>query len=55
LTSSPRTRPAKGVLVLTDGGRDSLEQDRHTWAEAEPANVAEYVLEAVKRILQDGA
>lgn len=40
-----------GVLVLTGGGRKSLGEFRHTWAEHEADIIAENALEAVKMIL----
>ena len=42
----------KGVLVLTGGGRKSLGEFRHTWAEHEADIIAENALEAVKMILR---
>ena len=41
-----------GVLVLTGGGRKSLGEFRHTWAEHEADIIAENALEAVKMILR---
>lgn len=44
---------ARGVLVRTGEGEGSLGQFRETWADVEPAHVAEDVLEAVRWILAD--
>lgn len=42
---------AKGILVLTGVGKDSMDQHRHTWPDIEPDYVAENVLEAVGYII----
>ncbi len=44
---------AKAVLVLTGVGRGSLNEFRHTWAEAEATHVADNVYEAVRWIIDD--
>ncbi|WBW99514.1 D-glycero-alpha-D-manno-heptose-1,7-bisphosphate 7-phosphatase [Oceanirhabdus sp. W0125-5] len=44
---------AKGILVLTGVGQGSLNEFRNTWKDAEPAYVADNVLEAVKWIIED--
>ena len=44
----------KGVLVLTGGGKGSLGEFRHTWAEYEAHIIADNALEAVKAILNEG-
>ena len=43
----------KGVLVLTGGGKGSLGEFRHTWAEYEAHYIADNALEAVKCILKE--
>ena len=43
----------KGVLVLTGGGKASLEEFRHTWAEYEAHIIADNALQAVKEILKE--
>ncbi len=40
----------KGILVLTGGGKGSLHEFRHTWADHEADLIAENALEAVKMI-----
>ena len=42
----------KGVLVLTGGGKRSLGEFRHTWADHEADIIAENALEGVKLILE---
>ncbi len=42
----------KGVLVLTGGGKRSLGEFRHTWADHEADIIAENALEAVKVIVK---
>lgn len=44
---------AKGILVLTGAGKDSLEKYKHLWEKVEPYHIAENVLEAVKWILSN--
>lgn len=44
---------AKGVLVLTGVGKDSLGEYRHTWAGVEADHIADNLLEAVKWIIAD--
>jgi len=44
---------AKGILVLTGAGNDSLNAYRHTWQDVEPYFISENVLEAVNFILSD--
>ncbi len=44
---------AKSVLVLTGVGRGSLNEFRHTWADAVATNVADNVFEAVRWIIDD--
>lgn len=41
----------KGILVLTGGGRASLNEFRSTWADHEADLIAENALEAVKMIV----
>lgn len=41
----------KGILVLTGGGRASLDEFRHTWANYEADIIAENALEAIKQIV----
>jgi len=43
----------KGVLVLTGGGKGSLGEFRHTWAEYEAHIIADNALEAVRAILKE--
>ena len=43
----------KGVLVLSGGGKGSLGEFRHTWAEYEAHIISENALEAVKDILRE--
>ena len=43
----------KGVLVLTGGGKGSLDKFRHTWAEYEAHIIADNALQAVKEILKE--
>lgn len=42
---------AKGILVLTGGGKGSLAEYRHTWAGIEASHIAENLLEAAKWIV----
>ncbi len=44
---------AKGILVLTGVGKNSLEELRSTWADVEPTYIADNVLEAAKMIISD--
>lgn len=41
----------KGILVLTGGGRSSLEEFRHTWSDYDADIIVENALEAVKQIV----
>ncbi len=43
----------KGVLVLTGGGKGSLDEFRHTWAGYEAHIIADNALQAVKEILKE--
>ena len=43
----------KGILVLTGGGKGSLGEFRHTWADYEADIIADNALEAVKNILEE--
>ncbi len=45
---------AKGILVLTGCGQESLREYRHTWSEYEADFVADNVLEGVRWILEQG-
>lgn len=42
---------AKGILVLTGGGKGSLAEYRLTWAGIEASHIAENLLEAAKWIV----
>ena len=42
----------KGILVLTGGGKGSLGEFRHTWADYEADIIADNALEAIKTILK---
>lgn len=44
---------AKGVLVLTGAGKDSLNEYRYTWKDVEANYIAANILDAVKWILND--
>lgn len=46
---------AKGILVLTGVGKGSLGAYRHTWEGVEPHFIADNLLGAVDRILNDNA
>lgn len=43
----------KGVLVLTGGGKGSLKEFRHTWAEYEAHIIADNALQAVRAVLKE--
>jgi len=42
---------AKGILVLTGGGKGSLAEYRHTWDGVEASHIAENLLEAANWIV----
>ena len=44
---------AKGILVLTGVGKGSMNELRHTWKDFEPYYVADTILEAVEKIVDD--
>ncbi len=48
-----RNAGCKGILVLTGGGKGSLGEFRHTWADYEADIIAGNALEAVKVILKE--
>ncbi|MBE6626242.1 MAG: HAD-IIIA family hydrolase [Ruminococcaceae bacterium] len=48
-----RNAGCKGVLVLTGGGKGSLNEFRHTWADYEADIIADNALEAIKAILKE--
>lgn len=48
-----RNAGCKGVLVLTGGGKRSLNEFRHTWADYEADIIADNALEAIKAIITD--
>lgn len=46
-----RSIGAKGILVLTGVGKDSMNVSRHTWRDVKPDYVAENILEAVDYVI----
>lgn len=40
-----------GILVLTEGGRNSLGKFRHTWADHEANHILDNILRAVEYII----